>query len=413
MLAQSLCPCMLTSVMVNNSLIGKSAVRMADEAGACEASEASRAGTSRRREFGRDQVFKAVTEQEPRRHRGTSPNSRLNRRRSTRTASSHLQVREKTMSEPVYVGIDIAKETFHVATLPNVLKTQLPNTRKGHRQLSKSLKNHTIALIVLEATGGYERPLTAELLSDSLPVVVVNPRQVRDFAKGMGQWAKTDPIDAQVLAKFAQIVKPAAKTHSTAQTAELSELVRRRRQLNDLRTQESNRLLMIHHPKVKKSIQKMIKTLNFQIDEIDRLIREHIDSDASFKNKDRILRSTPGVGPQTSAMLIANLPELGKLNRQEIAALAGLAPWDRSSGKSDGKAHIWGGRKDVRSVLYMAAFTACRFNPVIRAFAERLKRKGKAYKVVITACMRKLLIILNTMVRNQTLWTPEKSVKNT
>jgi transposase len=408
-----LVPCMLTSVMVNNSLIGKSAIHPADKAGVGEASEASRAGTSQRREFGRARVFKAVTKREPRRPRGTSPNSRLNRRRPTRLASSHLQVREKTMSEPVYVGIDVAKETFHVATCPNVLKTQLPNTPQGYHRLSQSLQNHTIALIVLEATGGYERPLTAELLSDSLPVVVVNPRQVRDFAKGMGQWAKTDPIDAQVLAKFAQIVKPAPKTHSTPQTAELSELVRRRRQLNDLRTQESNRLLMIHHPKVKKSIQKMIKTLNFQIDEIDRLIREHIDSDSNFKNKDRILRSTPGVGPQTSAMLIANLPELGSLNRQEIAALAGLAPWDRSSGKSDGKAHIWGGRKEVRSVLYMAAFTACRFNPVIRALAERLKQKGKAYKVVITACMRKLLIILNTMVRNQTLWSPEKSVKNT
>jgi transposase len=396
--------------MVDNSLIGKSAVRLADKAGAGEASVASRASTSRQREFGRVLVIKAVTEQEPRRRYGTSPNSRLSRRK---TASSHLQVREKTMSEKVYVGIDVAKNTFNVAASPSVLKTCLPNTSDGHRQLCQSLKNHDIALVVLEATGGYERPIVAELLEANLPVVVVNPRQVRDFARGMGQWAKTDPIDAQVLAKFAQIVKPAPKTHSTPQTTELAELVRRRRQLNDLRTQESNRLLMIHHPKVKKSIQKMIKTLNFQIDEIDHLIREHIDADDNFKNKDRILQSAPGVGPQTSAMLIANLPELGSLNRQEIAALAGLAPWDRSSGKYDGKAHIWGGRKDVRSVLYMAAFTACRFNPVIRTLAVRLKQKGKAYKVVITACMRKLLIILNTMVRNQTLWTPQISLKNT
>lgn len=392
---------MLTSVMVNNSLIGK--------AGAGEANEASRASTSRRREFGRVLVSKTVTEREPRRRYGTSPNSRLSRRE---TASSHLQVREKTMPEKVYVGIDVAKDTFNVAASPSVLKTCLPNTPDGYRQLCQSLKNHNIALIVLEATGGYERPIVAELLEANLPVVVVNPRQVRDFANGMGQWAKTDPIDAQVLAKFAQIVKPAPKTHSTPQTTELAELVRRRRQLNDLRTQESNRLLMIHHPKVKKSIQKMIKTLNFQIDEIDHLIREHIDADDNFKNKDRILRSAPGVGPQTSAMLIANLPELGSLNRQEIAALAGLAHWDRSSGKYDGKAHIWGGRKDVRSVLYMAAFTACRFNPVIRTLASRLKQKGKAYKVVITACMRKLLIILNTMIRNQSLWTPKISLKN-
>jgi len=371
-----------------------------------ETSVASRAESCRRREIGRVLVSQAVAERDPRRRYGTSPNSRLSRRQ---TASSHLQVRDKTMSEPVYVGIDISKDTFHVATCPDLIKTSLPNTPAGHRQLCKSLQNQTVALIVLEATGGYERPLAAELLNASLPVVVVNPKQVRDFAKGMGQYAKTDPIDAQVLAKFAQIVKPAPKSHATPQTVELSELVRRRRQLNDLRTQESNRLLMIHHLKVKKSIKKMIKTLDFQINEIDQLITEQIDADDDFRNKDCILRSAPGVGPQTSAMLIANLPELGKLNRQQITALAGLAPWDRSSGKYDGKAHIWGGRKEVRSVLYMAAFTACRFNPVIHEFAERLKQNGKAYKVVLTACMRKLLIILNTMIRTQTLWTPNIS----
>ena len=404
---------MLTSFMVNNSLIGKSGVGEASEAKPqAKRSAASRANTNRRREFDCAQVLETVTEREPRRHCGTSPNSRLNRRRPARTASSHLQVREITMSEPVYVGIDVAKDTFHLASCPNIIKTRLPNTPDGHHQLCQALQNHTIALIVLEATGGYERPLAAELLNAGMPVVVVNPRQVRDFANGLGQWAKTDPIDAQVLAKFAQIVNPAPKPHFKPQIAELSELVRRRRQLNDLRTQESNRLLMIHHPKVKKSIQKMIKTLDFQIDQLDQLIREHIEADDDFKNKDRILQSTPGVGPQTSAMLLANLPELGSLNRQEIAALAGLAPWDRSSGKSDGKAHIWGGRKDVRRVLYMAAFTACRFNPVIRALALRLKQKGKAYKVILTACMRKLLIILNTMIRNQALWSPKISIKN-
>ena len=365
--------------------------------------------TNGRREIDRDRVFETVAERDPRCLRGTNPNSRLNRRRPTRTASSHLQVREITMSESVYVGIDVAKDTFCVAACPDIIKTCLPNTKDGHRRLCQVLKEHSIALVVLEATGGYERPIVAELLETSLPVVVVNPRQVRDFAKGMGHWAKTDPIDAQVLAKFAQIVKPAPKTHATPQTAELSELVKRRRQLNDLRTQESNRMGMIFHPKVRKSIQKMIKTLDFQINEIDHLIREHIDADDDLKNKDSIIQSTPGVGPQTSAMLIANLPELGKLNRQEIAALVGLAPWDRSSGKYDGKAHIFGGRKDVRSALYMAAFAACRFNPAIREFAQRLKQEGKAYKVVITACMRKLLIILNTMVRNQSQWNPKIS----
>jgi transposase len=400
-LCESLCSCMLTTVMVNNSLIGK--------AGAGEASAASRASTSRRREFGRVRAFKAVTEREPRRRRGTSPNSRLSRKK---TASSYLQVREKTMSENIYVGIDISKDTFNVATCPAILKTSLPNTADGHRQFCQSLKNHNIALIVLEATGGYERPIVAELLEANLPVVVVNPRQVRDFARGLGQFAKTDAIDAEVLAKFAQLVQPAARVHKTAQITDLAELVRRRRQLNDLRTQESNRLLLIHHRQVHKSIQKMLKLLDQQIAEIDKLIEQHIQNNDDFQQRDRILRSTPGVGPQTSAMLLAQMPELGSLNRQEVAALAGLAPWDRASGKWVGKGHIWGGRKDVRSLLYMAALTARRCNPVIRQFAQRLEEEGKVFKVVITACMRKLLIILNTMIRNKTLWTEEIILKN-
>lgn len=397
---------MLTT-MVNNSLIdvaGGGEVSVAKPR--AKRSVASRADTSGRREFDRAQVLKADTEREPRRHCGTSPNSRLSRRQ---TASSYLQVRDTTMSEPVYVGIDVAKDTFDLNSSPQLFKACLPNTPEGHRQLCKILKDHIIALVVLEATGGYERPIVAELLSESLPVVVVNPRQVRDFAKGMGELAKTDPIDAGVLAVFAQIVQPAPKTHSTPQTAELTEMVRRRRQLNDLRTQESNRLITICNKQVKKSIHKMIKTLDGQIAQVDKLIREHIDADDNFKTKDRIIQSAPGVGPQTSAMLIANLPELGSLNRQQIAALAGLAPWDRSSGKYVGKAHIFGGRKDVRSVLYMAAFNARRFNPVIRDLYHRLTEKGKPYKVVLTACMRKLLIILNTMIRNQTVWTPKIS----
>ena len=400
----TLSSCILTSVMDNNSLIGKVDVG--------EVSVANRADINRQREFDRAQVKKTVMKREPRCRLGTSPNSRLNRRRPARSTSSHLQVREITMSENIYVGIDVAKDSFYTASCPSIIKAHLPNTLDGHRKLLQLLQKETIALIVLEATGGYERPLVAELMSNSLPVVVVNPRQVRDFAKGMGQKAKTDPIDAQVLAQFAQIVKPAPKPHSKPQIEELSELVRRHRQLNDLRTQESNRLATVCHPKVKKSIQKMIKSLDCQIDEIDQLVRNYIDTDVDFKNKDHILQRVPGVGPQTSAMLIANLPELGTLNRQEIAALAGLAPWDRSSGKSTGQMHIWGGRKDVRSVLYMSAFTACRFNPVIRSFAERLRDNGKAYKVIITACMRKLLVILNTMIRNQTLWIPKISPKN-
>lgn len=311
------------------------------------------------------------------------------------------------MSEPVYVGIDVSKDTFNVATCPNVLKTSLPNTPQGHNQLCKHLKEHSIAIIVMEATGGYEKPIVAELLEAQLPAVVVNPRQVRDFARGLGQLAKTDAIDAEVLAKFAQLVQPAPRPHKTAQMTDLTELVHRRRQLNNLRTQESNRLAMAHHQKVRKSVQQVIKVLAHQIAQIDELISEQIKSDDNFSQKDKILRSTPGIGPQTSAMLLSQMPELGELNRQEIASLAGLAPWDRSSGKWIGRGHIWGGRSEVRCALYMAALSARNCNPVIRRFAERLEGEGKTFKVVITACMRKLLIILNTMIRNRSEWTAE------
>jgi transposase len=392
---------MLTKVMVNNSLIGN--------AGAGEASAASRASTNRQREFDRVKALKAVTEREPRSRYGTSPNSRLSRRKS---ASSHLQVREKTMSEPVYVGIDVSKDTFNVASCPDVLKTSLPNTPQGHSQLCNRLKEYSIAIVVMEATGGYEKPIVAELLEAQLPAVVVNPRQVRDFARGMGRLAKTDSIDAEVLAKFAQLVQPAIRPHKTAEMTDLTELVHRRRQLNNLRTQESNRLAMAHHQKVRKSVLQVIKLLDQQIAQIDELISEYIKSDDNFSQKDKILRSTPGIGPQTSAMLLSQMPELGELNRQEIASLAGLAPFDRSSGKWIGRGHIWGGRSEVRSVLYMAALSARNCNPVIQRFAERLESEGKAFKVVITACMRKLLIILNTMIRNQTLWTAKIIIKN-
>jgi transposase len=396
---------MLTKVMINNNLTPKTDI--IEACGAKPLSERSAAGrtnTVRRREFDRAMVVKAGTEREPRRHNGISPNSRLSRRQS---ASSYLQVRENTMSEPVYVGIDVSKDTFNVASCPNVLKTSLPNTPQGHNQLCKRLKEHPVAIIVMEATGGYEKPIIAELLEAQLPAVVVNPRQVRDFARGLGQLAKTDAIDAEVLAKFAQLVQPAPRPHKTAEMTDLAELVHRRRQLNNLRTQESNRLAMAHHQKVRKSVQSVIKVLDHQIEQIDELISEQIKSDDNFSQKDKILRSTPGIGPQTSAMLLSQMPELGELNRQEIASLAGLAPFDRSSGKWIGRGHIWGGRSEVRSVLYMAALSARNYNPVIRRFANRLEGEGKAFKVVITACMRKLLIILNTMIRNRSLWTAE------
>jgi transposase len=331
----------------------------------------------------------------------------MNRRKPTGPASSHLQDWEQTMTEPLFIGIDVAKDTFHIASCPASIDISLPNNPTGTKQLIKTLQPYTVSLIVLEATGGYERPAVAELLEANFKVVVASPRQVRDFARGMGEFAKTDPIDAAVLARFAQVVQPKPKPPADPEISELADLVRRRRQLTDLRVQELNRSQLALHPKVRKSVRKMIKTLDYQIAELDRIIEEHIQSDDDFRKKDEILRSTPGIGPGTSAILLSQLPELGQLNRQEIAALVGVAPYDFKSGKFAGKSRIWGGRKDIRGALYMAAMTAIRCNPAIHRFAARLAEKGKVFKVVITACMRKLLIILNTMLRNQTLWRLE------
>ena len=312
------------------------------------------------------------------------------------------------MSPEFYLGIDVAKNSFQVASRPVQIQGSYPNTRPGHRDLIGDLRPCQIARIVLEATGGYEKALAAELVQAGYNVVVANPRQVRDFARGMGRLAKTDPIDADTLALFGEKVPLTPKTPPNAPTEALAELVTRRRQLIDLHTQETNRAQMIHHVKVRKSIRKMIKTLEFQIREIDELIQEHIQADEDFQRKDQILRSTGGVGPQTSAMLLSRLPELGRLNRHQVAALVGLAPYDRKSGKQDRRAHIAGGRADVRSLLYMAALSAQRFNPAIKTFAQRLQDQGKPFKVVITACMRKLLIILNALLRDQIPWTLKK-----
>jgi transposase len=315
------------------------------------------------------------------------------------------------MSENLYVGIDVAKDSLVVASAPAGLHCNLPNTPQGHRRLLKCLQGQTLACIVVEATGGYERDLIAFLLDAQLPVRVVNPRQVRDYARADNQLAKTDALDAEVIARFAQAIKPPPRPQPTPETVDLAELVSRRRQLLALLTQETNRLPMVRFYNVRKSITKMIKTLQFQIKELDQLVLDQIQDSDELRAKDEIIRSVPGVGPQTSAMLLAHLPELGRLNRQEIAALAGLAPWDRRSGSWIGQAHIGGGRPEIRSVLYMAALTAYRCNPVLRQFALRLKAEGKAHKVFITACMRKLLVILNTMIRNHQLWHHEKTQK--
>jgi len=310
------------------------------------------------------------------------------------------------MSHTLYLGIDVAKDSFDVASDPAGLTLSLANDAAGRRRLVDALRDQPVALIVLEATGGYERALAADLLAAGHQVVVANPRQVRDFARGLGQLAKTDRLDARILARFAALVRPAPRQQAPEQVAQLAELVTRRRQLSDLLTQESNRLPHARHPQVQQSLRKSLRALARQIDDLDKLIRQNIDSDDGLRRKDEIVQSVKGVGPGTSAMLLGQLPELGRLNRHQIAALAGLAPWDFQSGKWAGQSKIWGGRMPVRNMLYMAALSAVRFNPVIREFYERLRAHGKEFKVALTACMRKMLVILNTLVRNDCLWSP-------
>jgi transposase len=267
-------------------------------------------------------------------------------------------------------------------------------------------------VIVLEATGGFERPLAAELVDAGHATAIVNPRQVRDFARGIGVLAKNDRVDARVLATYAQHVRPRLLEKPSEKQLELNALVLRRRQLLKLQTAERNRSGQTTVKLPSKSIRHVLDLLRKEIKRHDVEIARLIADNDDWRSKSELLQTVPGVGPATSASLVAELPELGKLNRQQIAALVGLAPFSRDSGQSQGQRSIWGGRASVRHALYMAALTAGRWNPIIRAFAERLRQAGKRRKVVLTACMRKLLIILNTMLRNQTPWKTNVDPQN-
>ena len=317
----------------------------------------------------------------------------------------------QNVSPPLFVGIDVAKDKLDLARSDSGELLTVANDPRGIARIVESLKAARPTRIVVESTGGLERPLLEALLDAALPVALVNPARVRHFAIGIGVLAKTDPIDASVLMKFAQLAEPRLAQKCSANQAELDDLITCRRQLTCARTAQANCRLTTRSKSALKSIDAILKTLDKQIELLDRKVRELIDSDDDFKHLDRLLRSVPGVGPVLSSTLVAELSELGNADRREIGALVGVAPFNHDSGKSRGKRAIRGGRTSVRCVLYMAALAAIRFNPVLRDFAGRLRKAGKCAKVIIVACMRKLLTLLNAMVRDNLLWDELTVVK--
>jgi transposase len=303
-----------------------------------------------------------------------------------------------------FIGIDVSKEKLDVCVLPGGELRKFNNDSEGIARLVAWLQQLRPTRIVLEATGGYERPPLFAMQDAALPVALVNPRQVRDFAKGIGQLAKTDRVDAAVLAQFAKLLTPAPTEKSSEKQRELEGLVLRRRQLITLLVAEQNRSQQTNDPFIQKTLKHVAKALERQIRAVEDRIAGLLQNDDQWKAKLDILLSTPGVGQATGMTLLAELPELGKLNRQQIASLAGVAPFPRDSGNSRGQRSIWGGRRSIRCVLYMAVLSARRCNPVIRAFAARLHATGKPYKAIQVACIRKLLVILNTMLKNNAPW---------
>lgn len=311
------------------------------------------------------------------------------------------------MSETdIFVGIDVAKATLDVCVIPGGESLHIAYDDDGIASLVERLEKVGPTLIVLEATGGLEGRIATELAGAGLPVAVINPRQARDFAKAIGRLSKTDAIDAAVLAEFARAVRPQARPLKDADTQALDELLTRRRQLVGMRTQEVLRLGQARSKAQQKSLKEHIAWLEKRIASLDDDLQSRLRASDIWRTKDNLLQSIPGIGAIASTTLLAKCPELGSLDRRQAAALVGLAPLARDSGKFRGKRFIWGGRAEVRSVLYMATIAAMRCNPVIKAFAARLKTTGKPGKVVIVACMRKLLTIMNSIIKNSTPWNP-------
>jgi transposase len=303
----------------------------------------------------------------------------------------------------IFVGIDVSKDSLEVALRPSNTVQSFTNGDEGIAQLIESLRPQQPALIVLEATGKYERPVARALAVEGLLFNIINPRQARAFAKATGILAKTDRIDALLLARFAELLQPEARSLKDEQTEALSDLVIRRRQIVEMITAEKNRLALATK-RVRRDIQVHIRWMEKRLEDINDDIDELIRQSPLWREKDKLLQSVTGVGPVLASTILASLPELGSLNRKQIAALVGVAPFNRESGRYKGKQKIQGGRASVRNVLYMGTVAGIRANPVLRTFYERLVAKGKPKKLALTACMRKLLVILNTMVKNGTCW---------
>jgi transposase len=308
-----------------------------------------------------------------------------------------------------FVGIDVSKHFLDVQIL-NGAAFRSATDRDARAELLSRLPAPGTCLIVVEATGGYERTLVCDLTCAGYAVSVVNPRQVRDYAKGLGLLAKTDRLDALVIARFAEHVKPRPVAETQHKQRQLDELVVRRRQLVEHRTAESNRQPLSQNKDVRVSLQASVDALNKDLKRIEKAILKLVESDDDWKERYELLKSVPGVGPVTAATLVAELPELGQLNREQIAALVGVAPLNHDSGMFRGQRRIQGGRAGLRATLYMAALSGVTHNPTLKAFALRLKQAGKKPKVVLTACMRKLLVILNTMMKNHSPWSPRSAI---
>ncbi len=318
-------------------------------------------------------------------------------------AGDHTVGKEVALS--VFVGIDVSKKSLDVASVGAKAEAfSTSNDQSGIDSLVAQLRDWKPALVVLEATGALEGPCASALAATGMPVVVVNPRQVRDFAKATGRLAKTDRIDAEVLALFGEAVRPEVRPLPDAESRRLEALCARRRQLVEMLTAEQNRLGSANEA-VRFHVEAHIRWLKAQLKDVDRDLKKAIQGTPAWREKDELLRSFKGgVGPVLCSTLIGELPELGKLNRKEIAALVGVAPLNRDSGTLRGRRSTWGGRASIRRALYMSALVASRHNPVIRVFYERLRAAGKPAKTALTACMRKLLVILNAMVRDATPW---------